>query len=458
MCDSPEIVLQRSYGANNIFFVKEEEGMAEVRPFKGFRFRLRRPDDLGRFIAPPYDMLDGAMIDDLYKKDDCNIVRITQNKPRHDDHTNADRHARAASVLSSWVEKGILQRDEEPSVYIYEQRFTDDRCLEKKEVVRTGVVVLVKLADFAEKIVLPHEATLSGPKQDRYELLDACRTHTEQVFGLLDDDGRFHAMVRGMVNDHPDGCFTDSDGVAHSLFRCSDRTSIEALIALAGGRTVLIADGHHRYETGLNFYRDHHRPEYAYIMITLVSTADPGLLIRPFHRLVRRAGRSVDMHAEIAEYFTLEDHGDADAKTIYRFIASEDRRELLFLDGAKGRLYGCTLNDNGEQFLSSTMPERSMLWKRLPVSMINVIVINTIMGLPLDGRVLHDVIDYVNNIPAGIERCMGNGDFHGGFFIRPATIATVGAVVAAGERMPQKSTNFYPKIYSGLVLYRMDPA
>ncbi|MBN1576910.1 MAG: DUF1015 domain-containing protein [Chitinispirillaceae bacterium] len=432
--------------------------MAELRPFTGFRFRLQHPDDMGRFIAPPYDMLDRMMIDDLYRKDESNIVRVTQNKPRKNDCANADRHARAASLLSSWIEKGILRRDEEPSVYIYEQRFTYDGGLNKKEVVRTGVVVLVKLVDFEEKVVLPHEATLSGPKQDRYELLDACRTHTEQIFGLLDDDGRFHTLLRGLVNDRPDGRFTDSNGVVHSLFRCGDRAAIDKLVALAGSRTILIADGHHRYETGLNFYHDHLRPEYGYTMMTVVSTSDPGLLIRPFHRLVRRAGRSVDMRTELAAYFTLEDHGDVDAKEIYRFITSDDRRELLFLDGTDRRLYGCTLNGNGQHSLSSIMPERSMLWKRLPVSMINVIVINTILGLPLDGHVLHDVIDYVNDVPAGIERCTGNDDFHGGFFIRPTTIATVGDVVAAGERMPQKSTNFYPKIYSGLVLYRMDQA
>jgi uncharacterized protein (DUF1015 family) len=191
-------------------------------------------------------------------------------------------------------------------------------------------------------------------------------------------------------------------------------------------------------------------------MMTLVSTADPGLLIRPFHRLVRRSGRPVAMREELAAYFTLEDHGAADAREIHRFLASDDQRELLFLDGSDGRLYGCTLHDKGKRFLSSIMTERSMRWKELPVSMINIIIVNTIMGLPLDGHVLHDVIEYVNDVSAGIERCTMNGDFHGGFSIRPTTISTVGDIVAAGERMPQKSTNFYPKIYSGLVLYGMD--
>jgi uncharacterized protein (DUF1015 family) len=430
--------------------------MAELRPFSGIRFRLQQPDDLAGFIAPPYDMLDAAMIDELYRRHDSNIVRVTQNRPKKEDHANADRHARAAVLLSDWMEKGVLQRDPTPSIYIYEQRFTYDRGIEKNEVVRTGVVVLVKLVEFEEKIVLPHEATLSGPKQDRYELLDACRTHTEQIFGLLADDGPFHALLRGLAGDRPDGRFVDGNGVVHSLFRCSDQAVIKKLVALAEGRTILIADGHHRYETSLNFYRNHPRPEYAYTMMTLVSTADPGLLIRPFHRLIRRSGRTVVMRKELAAYFSLEDHGAADAREIHRFLASDDRRELLFLDSSDGRLYGCTLNGKGKEFLSSIMPEQSMRWKELPVSMINIVVVNTIMGLPLDGHVLHDVIEYVNDVAAGIGRCAMNDDFHGGFFVRPTTISTVGDIVAAGERMPQKSTNFYPKIYSGLVLYGMD--
>jgi uncharacterized protein (DUF1015 family) len=150
--------------------------------------------------------------------------------------------------------------------------------------------------------------------------------------------------------------------------------------------------------------------------------------------------------------------GIAEEAIVHRFISSNDARNLLFLDSADRHIYSCTLSDNGRHFLSSVMPERSMLWKLLPVSMINVIVVNTILGLPLDGHVLHDVIEYVNDAAAGVRQCTGNKEFHGGFFIRPTAIDTVGAVVAAGERMPQKSTNFYPKIFSGLVLYGMDPS
>jgi len=430
--------------------------MAELQPFCGYRFKLKHPAELERFIAPPYDMLTREMIDDLYNKDEHNIVRVTQNRPQGSDTSNSQRHVRAAAELSSWIDLGVLKQDDDPSIYVYDQKFMNNDGSGIKEVVRTGVVVLVKLVDFEDKVVLPHEATLTGPKKDRYELLDACRTHTEQIFGLLDDDGRFYSLLRSLVGKNPDGQFTDINGVVHSLYRCNDKKAIDALVGLARDRTVLIADGHHRYETALNFYRDNPDPAYAFTMMTLVSTADPGLLIRPFHRLVRQTGRSIDMHDELSRYFVLKDLGDIDEKTIFRFTGAGDSSDFLFLDNMRRRMFACDLNENGKQRLESIFPEKSTTWKHLPVSIINAIVINTILALPLDGHVLHDVIEYVNDIPSGAARCMDKNEFYGGFFIRPSTIDTVGRIVASGERMPQKSTNFFPKMYSGLVLHKMN--
>jgi len=430
--------------------------MADIAPFAGYRFSLESPDMLGARIAPPYDMLDKAMIDALYEKDPHNIVRVTQNKPESTDKANKDRHVRAASVLSQWMAEGVMAQDAEPSVYLYEQKFTLTAGTTVTDYVRTGVVVRVKLVDFEEKVVLPHEATLSGPKIDRYELLEASLTHTEQIFGLLADEGDFYRTLRTMVKKVPDGVFTDANGVLHSLYRCTDAATIAKLVALAKGKTILIADGHHRYETGLNYHKATNLPGSEYTMMTLVSTADPGLVIRPFHRLVKKAGTAVAMKKALASYFDLTPCGTASVDQIYTYVnGSGGDVALLYVDSGDKQLYECVLNAKGEAFLASVMPEHSMLWKKLPVSMINVIVINTILGLPLDGHVLHDVIDYVNDAATGLGQCADSAVYHGGFFIRPSTIATVGGIVAAGERMPQKSTNFFPKIYSGLVLYRM---
>ena len=430
--------------------------MAELQPFSGYRFHLEKPEDLERYIAPPYDMLDNRMINELYNKCESNIVRIIQNRPEEDDTSNADRHRRAATTLSDWIATGIIRRDDEPSLYVYEQQFDDASCGILRRIVRTGVVALVKLSDFREGIVFPHEATLSGPKKDRYELLDATRTCTEQIFGLLNDDGTFYSFLREQCSRDPDGVFTDPDGVVHSLYRCSNRDVIDRLIALAHDRSILIADGHHRYETALNFYHDRKREEYGYTQMTLVSTADPGLIIRPFHRLVKKAGNPCLMREKLKDFFELEDYGKVESNAIFGFLTAEDDRIMVYLDSDDGHLYGCTLNSSGREMLSSLLPEQSDRWKQLPVSIINVLVINTILGLPLDGKILHDVVEYVNDVEKSVSLCRDNATFHGGFFIRPASIRMVSSIVASGERMPQKSTNFFPKMYSGLVLHRME--
>jgi uncharacterized protein (DUF1015 family) len=431
--------------------------MAEIRPFRGYRFALKSPDDLKRYVAPPYDMLSASMIDDLYNADDHNVVRITQCKAQSDDTTNKDRHRRAARTLSEWINEHVLIRDDQSSVYVCKQTFIFHDGAAERTAERTGVIVLVKLVDFSEKVVLPHEATLSGPKQDRYDLLEVTRSHTEQIFGLLEDTGDFHHQLRDMSAGEPDGIFEDATGVVHRLYHCGDQKFIVKLIELAAGKTILIADGHHRYETALNFYRDTKNCAYDSIMMTLVSTADPGLVIRPFHRLIRREGNRVVMREALSDYFTLTDLGDTAPEPVYDFILSGDKRgEFVFQDSETGRLFSCSLNEEGKRFVASIMPEHSMEWKLLPVSLINILVINTILGLPLDGKVLHDVVDYVNDAGIGTERCSDGEKWYGGFYIRPLSIGTIGSIVSAGERMPQKSTNFYPKMYSGLVLHSMD--
>jgi uncharacterized protein (DUF1015 family) len=438
--------------------------MAEIRPFKGFRYKLAEKEDLGNFIAPPYDMLDDAKIETLYNKNSLNAVRIDQNRRETGDASNRDRHSRAAGLFSGWVDKGLVCADKKPSLYIYEQRFTAERAGKTESLERTGVVALVKLVDFAEGVVLPHEYTLSGPKADRYEHLDATRLNVGQIFGLLSDDkGETFGLIRDMKKaaGTPAGTALDQGGVHHALYPCSDKALIAQLQKAARQSTILIADGHHRYETALKFHLDHKGGQgTAYVMMTLVSMADPGLIIRSFHRLIRKGcgGRNVTMLLELGKYFTLTDLGPAGPETINSFLAGSTEPEMLFADSASRRIYGLKLNQGGEAFLASTIPDKSLAWKKLDVSKINVIVINRILGLPLDGKVLHDVIAYSQDTAAALETCCNPQEYWGGFFIRPVSIATIHRIVQGGERMPQKSTNFYPKLYSGLVYNRLGDA
>ncbi len=432
--------------------------MAQIKPFNGYRYRLAQPQDLGRFIAPPYDMLDNSMIDDLYNKDPHNTVRITQNRPEPTDTCNRDRHERAASFFRNWVEKGVLVRDDEPSVYVYQQKFESKIGNESMTFERTGVVILIKLEEFENGVVLPHEYTLSGPKIDRYELLDATRVNTGQLFGLLSDDGDAYRIIKSMISGEPDGFTVDQNGVHHKLYRCSDREKIEKLIEAVKNRTVLIADGHHRYETALKFYRDHGSDErYAYTMMTLVSMSDPGLLIRPFHRLIKKTGTGVaSMKNSLSGFFNVTELGGIKAETVYDFLSGKTDYGMLYVDSESGSISALSLSSEGENFLKQAERERSDTWKHLDVSVVNLIAVRGILGLPLDGKVLHDVVDYVNDPAEGLLKLKNAQEYYGGFFIRPVSIGTIHSIVEGGERMPQKSTNFYPKLYSGLVFNSLE--
>jgi uncharacterized protein (DUF1015 family) len=193
--------------------------------------------------------------------------------------------------------------------------------------------------------------------------------------------------------------------------------------------------------------------------MALVSMADPGLVIRPFHRLVRTSPGtlSAPLHSALAKFFDVKDLGDASRATVRAFLDNGAGCEMVLLDSSDKRLYGLTLNAAGDAYLTGTPRGMSRLWNRLDVSKINSIVVNKLLSLPLDGVVLHDLIDYVNDPDAAYDAALGSpGSYRGAFFIRPLDIATVNAIVSGGERMPQKSTNFFPKFFSGLVFNRLE--
>jgi uncharacterized protein (DUF1015 family) len=438
--------------------------MAQIKPFSGLSFKVDKPEDLGRFVAPPYDMIDDAMIEELYKKDPHNVVRIIQNKPEASDTANADRHRRAAVLLHEWIETGAIVRDGAPSLYFYQQQFSVMEGGTPVSRTRTGVIALVKLIDYEEGVVFPHEYTLTDPKVDRYELLSALRAHAELIFGIVQDpDATLFSAIQSAMPPAFRGSFIDGNAVRHSLFQTGDPGSIAALTKALSDRTILIADGHHRYETALQFFRDTKKAQHEYVLMNLVSMADPGLTIRAFHRVLRKYSgtESVDVLGNLAGYFDCTPMGKASLEAINGFLGTGREGDpcMLYVDSTTRRLFGLTLNSNGERFLADHSRGMSVRWNHLDVSKINSIVVGGILQLPLDGKILHHVMDYVNDPSLAFEKVTAKeapSALHGAFFIRPVDIQTINAIVTGRERMPQKSTNFFPKCYSGLVFNLME--
>ncbi len=427
--------------------------MAEITSFPGYRYSLNQPQDLGALVSPPYDMVDSKMIEQLYAKHPHNAVRIIQNRPEPQDDSNKDRHERAANQLKEWIETKILTKEDSPAIYLYNQKFTID----DKTFTRRGIVVRVKLVDFSEGVVFPHEYTLSGPKRDRYELLEATHCNTGQIFGLVPDEGDLYKEIEA-VSGRSVGLFTDDLGVEHQLAVTSDKPTISKLQQLMRDRIILIADGHHRYETSLEYSRSSTRPGADYVMMTLVSMADPGLVIRPFHRVVKKNDLTKRFTGieQLRDLFECTDLGETEYSIVDQFLSASNEFEMIFLDKTSRHLYGLNTAEAGNAYLKENAEGMSDRWNQLMVSKINRLCVGAIMQQPLDGAVLHDVMDYSNDAFSTYERVLTDDSVTGAFFIKPMDIETVKAIVKGGERMPQKSTNFYPKLFSGLVFNKLD--
>jgi len=246
--------------------------------------------------------------------------------------------------------------------------------------------------------------------------------------------------------------------VTHELFVVADPRLIDAVSRAVTNREIIIGDGHHRYETAIRFAKEHRIPGSDYVMMSLVSMRDPGLVIRPFHRVIRcRDAVAVgDMPARLAAIYDVRDIGSASEQTAIEFVAGQGDGDLLFTSSATRRAYLLKVNASGEKLLASLGNGQTAAWNHLNVSLINSTVVGSILGLPLDGKTLHDVVEYEKSPAAALALGSDPTSFYGCFFVRPISIESVRSIVAGGERMPQKSTNFFPKFYSGLVFNLLD--
>ncbi|MCU0860668.1 MAG: DUF1015 domain-containing protein [Thermoplasmata archaeon] len=374
--------------------------MAKVVPFKALRYNTSRfGQDVTRFVAPPYDVIDGPA-ERALKEDRLNIAHITLGD-------EGDAYATAAKRLRTWLDDEVLVADEEDAFYLYEQTFESQ---DGAPVVRTGVVGLVRLEDFSKGVVLPHERTIPKHKADRLALMKALGGQAEQVFMLYDDpSGEIERLILELRKRGEELRFVDPDGVHHRIVRVGERGPVERISSLLAPLRLLIADGHHRYETALR-YRD-----------------------------TRRAEEGGGLRGRLAEGFDLSDRGGADAL-------------VDALGRARGDSFGAWVPAEGTAVLATPRQEAPDPLGRLSVQVLQEMVLKGLLGYTqemLDGKV---GIEYVKGTEASIA-AMATGEHQACFFVKPPTAAQVMEVASAGDKMPQKSTYFFPKIWSGTLLH-----
>lgn len=413
--------------------------MAEFKPFRPLRYTALA-GNIADCVCPPYDVISAAEREALIEKNEYNLVRLELPQ-------GEDRYAQAGRTLSEWIEKGIVARDGTPGIFIYRELFE----VGGREYVLTGLVGRVKLCDFSEKVVLPHEETLKKAKADRFELMCATGCNFSSVYSLYSDESGVIAQV---IEKHTQAApvydFTDGESVTHRLWKIEDARDIGTITATLAGKQLFIADGHHRYETALN-YRNHllesGKPvcDADSIMMTLVDMDDKGLVVFPTHRLI--VGREVDP-AALAEKCKV----DFDIKKIP--LCEVDSALSAGASGHVFALYAggeCLLFTLKREREGMIIDSRSAAYSDLDVSILHSLVLERALGIDKENMANQVNLRYTRSKEEAIARVDG-GEASAAFIINATRVGQIKAVALAGDKMPQKSTYFYPKLKTGLVM------
>jgi uncharacterized protein (DUF1015 family) len=405
-----------------------------IRPLQGYRFRGGTGRDVSRVVAPPYDQISPAMQAELYALSAWNIVRVSH--PR--DEPGGDRYRTARTTLEAWLADGVWSREEAPAVYPYQQTYT----LHGRPVTRTGFIALGEVSDYTEGVVLPHERTHAGPKRDRMQLLEATGADVGLLFMLVGDPAGDLRAATAPAGE-PIAEARDLKGEHHRLWRLTAPAAMARAQSLMAPRQVIIADGHHRYETAVEYARRH--PEARHKLMAFFALEAPGLTIFPNHRLVHNVERfDVEDLLDVAvRWFDVAPLADPAG---FR----PDNRTLGVVAGADAATL--TLREDRADWIA--WPEgTSRAWRGLAVSILHEGVLRPLLGIDDAKLEAGTHVDYTAD-QAEAVRLGREGAYQAAFLIAPTTPEELQAVVRGGELLPQKSTHFYPKLLDGLVFHR----
>ncbi|MFA5423270.1 MAG: DUF1015 domain-containing protein [Phycisphaerae bacterium] len=435
----------------------------EIKPFRAFRFSKVVVGDVGSCISPPYDVINEIQQQQLYNSNDYNVVRIIkpQSKPSNGQADNV--YTRAAGYFGDWIKQGALKQDSAESVYAYVQDFE----LAGAWFRRFSFIALGKLEPFG-KIVHPHENTMLGPRKDRLELKKATAADFGLVFMLYDDPQRIADDISAnKIDDEPLVDFNDDQNVRHRLFAVTDRDEISAIINMFGDKSCIIADGHHRYETGLAYYELTGNPAAQYQMMAFTNTSHEGLIVLATHRLVSGLEKFSfdDLIGRLKKDFEVIRFGfdspDSARKARHQMFArmkadyAKDR-SCFGIYGGDGAFYVAKLVNKSQ--MEKAAPRMSEAWRKLDVTVLSKLVLDRILGITDEKLAGGANVSYIKDSGSKSKELVKQIDAGDGqvvFFMNPPKIEHIKAVADAGERMPQKSTYFYPKVFTGLTIYKL---
>ena len=439
--------------------------MAKIAPFRGLRYNFDRAGDPSQLVSPPYDTISPALQQTLYARSPFNAVRLVLGEERPGDTEQDNRYTRAAADFALWQQQGVLQREEQPSLYLYDQEFVDDAG---QRVVRQGFMALVRLEDFFSGVIKPHEQTLPAVCQDRLQLIRACEGNLSPIFSVYSDPcGVLEVLAKREKTAPPAVAVTDDDGVQHRVWAVSEPGLLKKANDLLDSKPLFLADGHHRYEAALA-YRDAMRAQHPgytgkeqfnYVLMYFTNMETQGMLIRPTHRLIGQLQgfRTETFLTRLRHYFEIES-ASFPLETREGRMAARDalaargrqRHTLGFYFGGS-ELYFLSLRDDQvmDRFFESKSPK---VLRLLDVSVLHRLVLEDLLNLTPGGD--PGEVSYVRSLDDTFADVQ-SGRSQLAVLMNPTCMKDVRDVANAGEKMPQKSSYFDPKLLSGLVFQKI---
>lgn len=425
--------------------------MAQVKPFKALRYSDSEAEHIDDFICPPYDVVSEDEYNRLLGRSDHNMIRLELPK-------GANPYHKAKELLEQWKKEGVLKRDQEDSFYIYEEEFRAKGNTYKLK----GFIGRLKLSPFSQGEVVPHEQTLSKPKEDRFNLMKATLCNLSQIYCLYSDEkGKNSQLIESLSSKEPDVCVSDEAGITHRLWVVSDERACTAIVDNMEDKRLYIADGHHRYETALNF-RDYcrrngitkGRDAQEYVMAMFVDVENSGLVVFPTHRLLQnlRDFNQDNMLSKCEEYFDIRQVQDLSLAqvTLEERYKKGDKVIGVYFGGSGFTLL--TLKDTGvmDRFLG----DKSTASRQIDINVLHTLILENILGIGGDKLAKQTNLSYTRSFSEAINS-VKKGESQCAFLMNPTSVEDIKNVSDAGEKMPQKSTYFYPKLITGLVINEM---
>ena len=432
--------------------------MADVQPLQGIRYVSQAIGDLSQVVTPPYDVISEEAQARYYARNPYNIIRLELGRDEPDDTVLNNRYTRAATMLAEWRIQNILREDDAPRYYCYQQMFTYNG----QSYTRTSLLARVRLEPWSARVVLPHEHTLAKPKSDRLKLMEACATNISPIMSLYDDpQGRIRKLLSSYAA-NAEIQITDEAREEHHLQAITDEQSIALIQDFFSERRLYIADGHHRYETALNYREEvlamrkhlHSDDAVNFVLMALIDLDDPGLLVLPTHRLVSSLSQdalAALSNQRLGQYFMVRElaMGDYPPEVPLQMLAQADGDVPSCVICTAEQSWLVSLNEQGKAHMEHS--GHSTAWNALDVAVAHTLILEALLGLTADDLTAGTHVRYTRDTQQALQ-AVQKGEAQVAVLLNPTRVRQICDVAEADDRMPQKSTYFYPKLITGLVM------